>query len=435
VSKKWITLIGLGLLLAFSPPAALADCNVSPGTTITKQNWMQYKDCFSEGVQHFWQGDMFWKMPDDAEIRVGPQHSWTLPRPYVEATEKYGGQTRLIKQADGRYKLENYVAGTPFPNPSGPDKGTEIAANITYRMQGYQVAIFPDMNNLGALITKDRFGNYAPQTVDATYRQLAYNWETDQGIPRVDPSAGGAWYSEWIMVETPEQSRYTAVLTVFWQDNLKDEDDYVFVPALRRSLRLSSSARCGPLLGTDMVRDDQRVGWNGGVGKFVGKWLRDQKLLTMVTIDPKVPGHFPDAYDGVLGWPKPSWGNWETRDVYVVDIRRIPELNAGYCYGSRIDYVDKQYYANLAEDIYDSNMKLWKVVWVGLTPGPIDNYGQQFGQCDIIENYWDVQNDHVSYVESYNPSGNCFTWDSAIPAQYRNVTKYATPAGLSQLMR
>jgi hypothetical protein len=431
----------LGLLFAVcfgflaTASMALADCSPSPGTVITKQNWTQYKDCFSEGIQHFWQGDMFWKMPDDVEVKVGAQHTWTLPRPYVEATEKYGGQTRLVKQADGRYLLQNYVAGTPFPNPSGPDKGTEIAANVTYRMQGYQVAIFPDMNNLGQLITKDRFGNYSPQTVDATYRQLAYNWESDQSIPRVDPEANGAWYSEWIMVETPEQSKYTAVLTTFWQDNLKDEDDYVFVPALRRSLRLSSSARCSPLLGTDMVKDDQRVGWNGGVGKFVGKWLRDQKLLTMAKIDGKVAGVFPGNFDGMLGWAKPSWGDWETRDVYVDDIRRIPELNAGYCYGSRVDYIDKQYYQNLAEDIYDSNMKLWKVVWVGVSAGTIDNYGEQFGSCGIMENYWDVQNDHVSYIMSYNPSGNCFTWDSAIPQQYRNVTKYATPAGLAQLMR
>lgn len=411
------------------------ECNASPGLVITKQNWMQYKDCFSVGVQHFWQGDMFWKMPDDVEIHVGPQHHWTLPKPYVEATEKYGSQTQLVQQPNGEYKLENYIAGTPFPDPKGPEKGTEIMANVTYRMQGYQVAIFPDLHNLGTFWTKDRFGNFSPERVDATYGQTAYNWETDQGIPRVNPKAAGTWYAEYIMVETPEQSKYTAVLTLFWQDNLKEEDDYTFVPALRRTLRLSTSARCAPLLGSDMVKDDQRVGWNGGVGKFHGDWLRDQKLLTLDTINVKTASAFPSAYDGDLGWPKPSWGDWETRDVYVVDARRIPLLAPGYCYGSRVDYVDKQYYTNMAEDIYDSNMQLWKVVWVGLAPGKLDNYGEQFGTCNIIENYWDVQNDHVSYVTGFNPGGNCFTWDSAIPAQYVNFSKYWTPGGLAQILR
>src|SRR5712691_1374724 len=101
----------LGLLMAIclgmlAPAAlALADCNVTPGTVITKQNWMQYKDCFPEGVQGLWQGTFFWKMPDDAQIHVGQPHHFTLPKPYQDATEKYGGQTRLVKQSDGEYKL------------------------------------------------------------------------------------------------------------------------------------------------------------------------------------------------------------------------------------------------------------------------------------------------------------------------------------------
>jgi hypothetical protein len=260
-----------------------------------------------------------------------------LPKAFIEANEKYGGQTRLGEASDGRYKLDNYVAGYLFPNSSGPDKGTEISANITYRLQGYLVAISVGLGNAGSFNSKDRFGNYNTEVVDAIYRQLAYNWESNQGVPRVDPQAAGAWYSEYPSVEEPEQSKYTAVLTIFWQDNLKDEDDYVFVPALRRSVRLSSSARCSPLLGSDFVRDDQRVGWNGGVGKFEGTRLRDQKLLTLFDMNGKAAGTFPGEYDGAMRWPKPSWGEWETRDTYLVDIHRIPSLAAGYCYGKRID--------------------------------------------------------------------------------------------------
>ncbi len=284
------TRLGLLLVICFgflAPAVALADCNVKPGTIITKQNWMQYKDCFTYGEQRLWQGDMFWKMPDDVEIHVGQQHHWTLPKPYVEATEKYGGQARLVKQPDGLYKLDNYVVGLPFPNPSEPDKGTKIAANVTYKMQGYQWGMFQDMGAQPAGFTRNRFGNSSPVSADFTYMQTAYNWESDQGVPAVNPQANGSWYTQWIMQSTPEQSKYTTVLTIFWQDNLREEDDYVFVPSLRRSLRLSASARCAPLFGTDFIKDDQRYGWNGGVGKFMGKWLRDMKLLTMLTMDPQ----------------------------------------------------------------------------------------------------------------------------------------------------
>src|SRR6266481_4951183 len=197
----WLIGILAGLLMLSN--GVMAACNPPPGTVVTKQNWTQYKDCFSDGVQAFWQGTYFWKMPNDVQIRVGQQHTWTLPKPFIEASEKYGSQTRLVKQPDGRYKLDNYVAGYPFPNPAGPDKGTEIAANVTYRLQGYLVGVSVDSGNAGSFNTKDRYGNYNTEVVDAVYRQLAYNWESDEGVPRVDPKADGGWYSEYLSVEQP----------------------------------------------------------------------------------------------------------------------------------------------------------------------------------------------------------------------------------------
>jgi Protein of unknown function (DUF1329) len=429
----------LGLLLVIclgflAPAAALADCSVKPGTVITKQNWTQYKDCFTYGEQRFWQGDLFWKMPEDVEIHVGQEHRWTLPKPYVDATEKYGGQTRLVKQPDGLYKLENYVAGLPFPNPSEPDKGTKIAANVTYKMQGYQWGQFTDMGAAATQYTKDRFGNSAPTILDWTYHQTAYNWESDQGVPAVNPQAAGSWYTQWIMQQTPEQSKYTTVLTVFYQDNLRFEDDYVFVPSLRRSLRLSASARCAPNFGSDGIKDDQRYGWNGGVGMFTGKWLRDMKLLTLVTMDTKLPASLAN-YDGFLGWAKPSWGDWETRDVYVDDIRRSPEFATGYCYGSRVDYIDKQYYTSLAEDIYDAQLQLWKVFVFSTATKNLDNYGEQMWMGGIAYDIWDVQNDHVTLSGTANPKGLRIWWDKEFPERYRDLIKYGTPNGLSMVMR
>src|SRR5581483_228694 len=184
-------------------------------------------------------------------------------------------------------------------NPSGPDIGTEIAANVTYRLQGEMFAVFadlyPDGQLPGGFFVKDRFGHWAATKVDALYRQLAYNWEP--GKPRINPQAAGAWYTEWLMVEVPEQSKYTADLTIFFQDNLREEENYVFIPALRRSLRLSVSARCAPLFGSDMTHDDQRIGWNGGVGMFQAKLLGSQPLLTLQDMT-KAAGRFPDEYDG-----------------------------------------------------------------------------------------------------------------------------------------
>jgi hypothetical protein len=62
-------------------------------------------------------------------------------------------------------------------------------------------------------------------------------------VPQNDPQGAGAWSSEWAMVESPEQMCYSALLTLQWQDNVRDEDEYAFVPALRRSLRLPAAVK------------------------------------------------------------------------------------------------------------------------------------------------------------------------------------------------
>jgi len=80
-------------------------------------------------------------------------------------------------------------------------------------------------------------------------------------------------------------------------------------------------------------------------------------------------------------------------------------------------------------------MKLWKVVWTASTPADLDSYGPQVGFGGVVETYWDVQNDHVSYITGFNPSGTLELWDKNVPAAYNDVSKYSTPGGLMQLMR
>src|SRR5258708_39235356 len=72
-----------------------------------------------------------WKMPPDVEMNVGPTRIFPLPEGYPEATEKYGGQTQMVKLPDGHYDLKNYIARKPFPAPSDPDKGWKnLAASL-----------------------------------------------------------------------------------------------------------------------------------------------------------------------------------------------------------------------------------------------------------------------------------------------------------------
>ncbi|MBF6571363.1 MAG: DUF1329 domain-containing protein [Candidatus Binataceae bacterium] len=407
---------------------------IPPGTTITMQNWQQYQQYMPVGMIEFFKGTYFWKMPPDVSMPVGPTVILPLPKDYIAASEKYGSQTQVVHTPDGHMNVANYVAGMPFPNPSDPDKGYKILANVWFPGGPYLAVLSTD-SGLASFCTADRFNNSACTRTSVVYRQLAYNWAP--GVARTDPQASGAWFSEWLMVEQPEQSRYTADLTLFSQDLSKSEDSFVFVPSLRRSLRLSTSARCAPLFGSDMVHDDQRVGYNGGLSAFNAEYLGTRKILGLTDLT-NADGAWPANYDMPLGWSKPSWGPWSLREVDVIDVRRVPSEQAGYCYGSKIMYVDHEFYHQLFEEIYDANMKLWKVVQIGLQPATLvaGEEPAPYGG-GIIETYWDLQNDHVSHVFTANADGKTdgLRFDQNVAPEYNNISRYSTPSGLMQIMR
>src|SRR5712691_10261956 len=226
------------------------------GTKITTANWQQYKQFLPLGMVELFSGKNFWKIPQDAELNVGPAVHDFLPTSWVQATEKYGGQTTVEVLPNGHYVMRNYHVGTPFPNPQEPNKGWKVLANVFYAFVPSIYVNSPD--NYGSVWAVDRFGNVRQTTIDVVYRWSAYI--TDPGVPQNPNYAPGTWYTEWLMEESPEQARYTASLNLFFIDQEKTPfpDTYVFVPSLRRSLRLSNSARCSPVFGSTGATTMQR---------------------------------------------------------------------------------------------------------------------------------------------------------------------------------
>jgi hypothetical protein len=411
---------------------------IPPGTKITTQNWQQYKQFMPVGMAALFEGKYFWKMPSEAEIDIGPTIIRALPKAFVEATEKYSSQTRVVHRPDGRNDLANFVAGWPFPpkpDPKDPDAGYKILANIWFAPNPYLLNVNPDNDGDASTCTVDRFGSYACGRIQGVYRQLAYNW--DPRVPRIDPKAGGGWYSQFLMQDKPEQSKYTAVLTIFWQDLAKDEDDYIFVPSLRRSLRLSATARCAPLFGTDLVKDDARTGFNGGLAVFGADYLGTRKSLEMTELT-NADGNYPAEYYQPLGWAKPSWGLWQVRPVNVIDVRRLPPFRAGYCYGSRILYVDAQYGYQMWLELYDANLKLWKIACNARKPDVmVPGEGPTPLAGGVSVQYWDVQNDHATQAHTATPDGkrDGLRFNEGVPGIFNDVNKYSTPGGLMTIMR
>lgn len=423
---RLIATLVAALLLA---PAAFAGQDnaspIPPGTTITMQNWRQYSKYMPDGMTAFFEGKYFWKMPPDVSMVVGPTIIHPLPKSYRDATEKYAGQTKIIRKPNGETEIVGYHGGQPFPNPSQPDKGWKILANLWFR---YMPHLLVDTYGSGCL--QNSFGNISCSADQIVYRQLAFN--TDPGVPAAQDT-GDKFYTEWVMTVAPENEKYNASLTVSYTDVTRPQDSYVFIPSLRRYQPVSSQARCSPSGGSDVTSDDYRYGFNGVIGQFQARYLGTRKILALT--DYKLPTtSFPDGFDMPLGWPKPSWGKWQVRDVNIIEVRKIPSMASGYCYGKRIIYVDRQFNAPLWEELYDSHMKLWKIMAIfthtldapGI--GPVNSNGSAF------EAMWDIQNSHATYY--IDPSeGHPFYLNQQAPKEFDDIEKYSTPGGLGQIMR
>jgi hypothetical protein len=421
VSQSWIALAGetVAARASATPARDLA------GTTITAQNWQRYRQFMPDGMAALFEGKYFWKMPADVQMVVGPTVVHPLPKTYLDATEKYSGQVNLVDLPNGHLTLSNYQGGIPFPNPTDPHRAWKILADLWFR---YQPHLTVDMN--GVVCTMDNHGSVSCKAGMKVYRQLAFN--TDSGIPAQIPGTEGKYFTQYEMVKEPEQERYTAVLTISYTDLTRQEDVYVFIPSLRRYQPMSPNARCSADLGTDETPDDRRFGFNTNLTKIDEELLGEKKILALV--DYAIPpGRFPSNYDMPLGWPMPSWGKWQLRDVYVVNVTK-PSGGGSRCLGKKVIYIDKATYAPLWEELYDQNMQPWRFVGIFPRTMEVPGNGKQLTSNSMVYGFWDVKYSHAT-VFAEPGEGQPFYMNEQTPKEFLDLERYTSPSGLNQIMR
>jgi hypothetical protein len=427
--KSFIPGIAMLLLLTSGLAAAQEEAAIKPGTVIDMQNWKQYQAYMPQGLQMLFNGDAPWKLEPAYKMVIGPSHHYRWPT-YEANTEKYAGGVKVVDLPDGGHMISGYVAGLPFPNPAEPLKGWKVLVNAWYRPLPWE-----ECSPAWHLYRRDRMGNENLTVGSQSYREFSHI--SDPARPITDPQSQGIYYSEFLEVEEPEQARYTAQLTLYYDNLTKSEDVFVFIPALRRSLRLSSAARCSPVVGSDFSQDDVHTGWNGGIVRWEVKFLRTGWVPSLVQVDPKVGGQRSNYDDALM--PEPTLGEWEMRPVDIISVKRIPSQRAGYCYGDRVMYVDSETWANLWSDLYDMNDKFWKLQMINHPGAKIPLVGYTTDSGRFIETIWDYQSGHVSGVTSAAPNGDdtrgnqdCANYNGV---NYTIADKFNTVSALASIMR
>jgi hypothetical protein len=388
-------------------------------------DWQQYRDYMPDGMEMLFEGKYSWKMPNDVELDIGPTVIHSLPKNYLDATEKYSGQVQLVELPGGGLTLSGYQGGLPFPHPAEPHAGWKILANLWFR---YLPHLSVDTN--GVVCTMDSGNSISCKAGMKVYRQLTYN--TDPGVPSSIGGAEGKYFTQYESVKEPEQERYTTVLTTSYTDLTRPEDVYVFIPALRRYQRMSASARCSADLGTDETPDDRRFGFNMNLAGINAELLGEKKILTLMDFSIP-PGRFPENFDMPLGWPKPSWGKWQIRSVYVVNVTRL-KTSSGSCLGKRVVYVDKATYAPVWEDLYDESLKPWRFVGLFLRTLDVPGIGTLDTSNSMVYAFWDVKYSHAT-IFAEPGQGEPFYVNQEAPKEFLDLERFTTPGGLSLIMR
>ncbi|MGH7836531.1 MAG: DUF1329 domain-containing protein, partial [Candidatus Binataceae bacterium] len=388
----------------------------------TQSNWQSFRQYMPDGMIALFEGKYFWKMPAGVGLEVGPTVLHPLPKNYVDATEQYASQVKLVELPDGGITLSGYRGGVPFPNPAEPHKGWKVLANLWFR---YLPHLIVDTN--GYTCGTDALGQTNCLSLTYVLRQFSFN--TDPGSATAAPNP--VFYTRWIMLLEPEQQRYTTTLTIKYADPARAEDSYAFIPALRRYQPLSDTARCAETSGTDATRDDYQFGFDSNITQLKVEYVARRQVLTLVDVNlPRAP--FPAGFELPLGWPQNSLGKWQVRNVDEISVSSLPGHQG--CYGKRALYVDSLFNAALWVENYDTKMRLEKIH--GIFPHTVDAPG--IGPVNVsgadAEVFWNVQQNHATYVVEPALDGKHYVNEQA-PKEYNDIQRYSTPSGLNLIMR
>lgn len=429
----WSPRIGLAFSFDQQSYHALADADagatIPPGTEITQTDWQRYKAFMPIWLQALYSRQYHWTLGNtrDYLISVGPTTHFPLPTKYASDGEKYGGQTQLVPFATGGLLMKHYVAGLPFPNPTEPNLGAKVMYNLWASFQ-------PLITHFWSYDWEvDRFHNVYDLVTSQGWYQLSHL--SDSNLPPTMPYAAGTYRANRYAVELPEQSRYTTELVLQPDDPSRLPETYVFLPSLRRSLRLSNAARCAPILGSTFVEDD--VSWTPT--NFNAVFLGKKRLLVPVPDTRKSSdsdryqtpdrSSFIDGTGTLPGFMKAGRGHWELRTQYLVDFRWLANLGS-YCFSHRINYVDAETWRQDGVDEYDNEGKFWKATVNANEPR------QYRGQETIILGsangtvMLDFQNMHASATVN-----TLATYDNDVPGDWRDAEVNVTPGSLARVMK
>ncbi len=308
---------------------------------------------------------------------IETQQLWHA-QPVGKATLENMGKTQLDDQ--GYIKHETFVAGYPFPRPSGKNLGWQV-------MQNWQKRPSEPENSANYDLT---IGVNSRGTID--HRGTAhFFWVTLEGRVMYPPFG-------WFDNRAQKQAESLIIIyTIFsprdlfgnvyhqvrFADPIKDSNFLAYVNFLRRIRKLSSTDRQDQAVGQDICFDDAAM---------YSQTLRPDRYPYETSVLEEreflVPAYTFDAadyLDSKDGW---KWKGlkFERRPMWVLEMK---QLDKNYIYSKRVFYFDKETLLPHLHLMYDQKGRLYRnneVLWGMVEPLGYFN-SLHVNNCDFIDEH------------------------------------------------
>lgn len=345
MKKAWAEVVG------FKAPDVVG--KIAPGI---KPGKYTYKDKEKYPFKELMHEDMYNRFNPSApphagnfpEIEIVPTKQYYYPLPIALATRENMGKTKLDDQ--GYLMDETYVAGFPFPQPSGKLKARQVVYNWEKRYYSGESYI---LLQRGMGFTRDFKEDRNAKATMWFLRLHGRAWLEPHGWydQRAKKASEAKAFS---LVYLSPRDQYGNVITNHMYVNRDHFDNfYVYVNVLRRIRKLSATDTQDPVGGMDIIYDDSETFSQKLTPKrypYKYEVLAEREYLVT---SPTVDGSW------YMSKSDKSMHNlkFERRPMYVV---ALTQLDPNYVYSKRILYVDKEVFTLQQIQNYDQKGRLYR---------------------------------------------------------------------------
>lgn len=312
--------------------------------TVEELKELQAKGLIYEGVVLVYR-ELIEKFGYSIPIVTRTDRTQAISNAYRRSTEINKGKAGIGPNGE----LLNYGgAGLPFPGltPDDPQAGTKAAWNFDLRCRG------DDGSYTFSQVLTDSKGFVKYIEGEAGFINFTFRTDLDPKPNLEGKNPEGIWRREFVYMEKPFSSKGLSQLSTFFVDTTKYNDIWVYVPGLRRNVRIGGANRCDCLGGLLTNMEEYSI-WSGACVRYNWKLLEVRDLL-VPTLQP-----FDKPFQLVKG------AHWfgiilERRKMWIIEQTPKP-TGSDYCYSKKIFLLDPESWYYTTSFSYDSAGRLWKV--------------------------------------------------------------------------